>query len=214
MVEINLPYDKKMITARIPDKNFIGLLESKAEHFSNPYTEKETVEKSLDNPIGSLPLEELAKGKKDIVLISSDHTRPVPSHIITPIILRRIRSVNKTARIRILVATGFHRPSTREELISKYGKEIVENEEIVMHISTDDSSMVKIGQLPSGAIVSLIALQQKQIYCWPKDLLNHTFLQDFLVDVNLFYLELLLIKPSWLTILENLLIPPTHGQEI
>ncbi|EGO8295343.1 nickel-dependent lactate racemase [Enterococcus faecalis] len=150
MVEINLPYDKKMITARIPDKNFIGLLESKAEHFSNPYTEKETVEKSLDNPIGSLPLEELAKGKKDIVLISSDHTRPVPSHIITPIILRRIRSVNKTARIRILVATGFHRPSTREELISKYGKAIVENEEIVMHISTDDSSMVKIGQLPSG----------------------------------------------------------------
>ncbi|EGO2680836.1 MULTISPECIES: nickel-dependent lactate racemase [Enterococcus] len=161
MVEINLPYDKKMITARIPDKNFIGLLESKAEHFSNPYTEKETVEKSLDNPIGSLPLEELAKDKKDIVLISSDHTRPVPSHIITPIILRRIRSVNKTARIRILVATGFHRPSTREELISKYGKEIVENEEIVMHISTDDSSMVKIGQLPSGGdcIINRIAAE-------------------------------------------------------
>lgn len=161
MVEINLPYDKKMITARIPDKNFIGLLESKAEHFSNPYTEKETVEKSLDNPIGSLPLEELAKGKTDIVLISSDHTRPVPSHIITPIILHRIRSVNKTARIRILVATGFHRPSTREELISKYGKEIVENEEIVMHISTDDSSMVKIGQLPSGGdcIINRIAAE-------------------------------------------------------
>ena len=161
MVEINLPYDKKMITARIPDKNFIGLLESKAEHFSNPYTEKETVEKSLDNPIGSLPLEELAKDKKDIVLISSDHTRPVPSHIITPIILRRIRSVNKTARIRILVATGFHRPYTREELISKYGKEIVENEEIVMHISTDDSSMVKIGQLPSGGdcIINRIAAE-------------------------------------------------------
>lgn len=161
MVEIKLPYDKKMITARIPDKNFIGLLESKAEHFSNPYTEKETVEKSLDNPIGSLPLEELAKDKKDIVLISSDHTRPVPSHIITPIILRRIRSVNKTARIRILVATGFHRPSTREELISKYGKEIVENEEIVMHISTDDSSMVKIGQLPSGGdcIINRIAAE-------------------------------------------------------
>ena len=36
----------------------------------------------MDNPIGSQTLEELAKGKKDIVLISSDHTRPVPSHII------------------------------------------------------------------------------------------------------------------------------------
>ena len=73
----------------------------------------------MDNPIGSQTLEELAKGKKDIVLISSDHTRPVPSHIITPIILRRIRSVNPDARIRILVATGFHRPSTREELIKQ-----------------------------------------------------------------------------------------------
>ena len=136
MVEIKLPYDKKTITAVIPDKNFEGLLESKAENYHNPLSEQETVEKSMDNPIGSQTLEELAKGKKDIVLISSDHTRPVPSHIITPIILRRIRSVNPDARIRILVATGFHRPSTREELINKYGQEIVDNEEIVMHIST------------------------------------------------------------------------------
>ncbi len=40
-------------------------------------------------PNCSQTLEELAK-VKDIVLISSDHTRPVPSHIITPIILRRV----------------------------------------------------------------------------------------------------------------------------
>ena len=129
MVDIQLPYDKQLITASIPDKNFAGLLESQAENFSNPLSEQETVEKSMDNPIGSKSLEELAKGKKDIVLISSDHTRPVPSHIITPIILRRIRSVAPNARIRILVATGFHRPSTREELIHKYGQEIVDNEE-------------------------------------------------------------------------------------
>ncbi|MGK0551880.1 nickel-dependent lactate racemase [Enterococcus faecalis] len=161
MVEIKLPYDQRMITATIPEKNFAGLLESKAESFYNPATEKETVENSMDNPIGSPSLEALAQGKKDIVLISSDHTRPVPSHIITPIILRRIRSVNPTARVRILVATGFHRPSTREELINKYGQEIVDNEEIVMHISTEDSSMVKIGQLPSGGdcIINRIAAE-------------------------------------------------------
>lgn len=98
MVEIKLPYDKKTIVAKIPDENFAGLLESKAENFHNPLSEEETVERSMDNPIGSPTLEELAKGKKDIVLISSDHTRPVPSHIITPIILRRIRSVNPDAR--------------------------------------------------------------------------------------------------------------------
>ena len=161
MVDIQLPYDKQLITASIPDKNFAGLLESQAENFSNPLSEQETVEKSMDNPIGSKSLEELAKGKKDIVLISSDHTRPVPSHIITPIILRRIRSVAPDARIRILVATGFHRPSTREELIHKYGQEIVDNEEIVMHISTNDEDMAKIGQLPSGGdcIINRIAAE-------------------------------------------------------
>ena len=161
MVDIKLPYDKQIITASIPDKNFAGLLESEAENFSNPLSEQETVEKSMDNPIGSKSLEELAKEKKDIVLISSDHTRPVPSHIITPIILRRIRSVAPDARIRILVATGFHRPSTREELINKYGQEIVDNEEIVMHISTNDEDMVTIGKLPSGGdcIINRIAAE-------------------------------------------------------
>ena len=95
------------------------------------------------------------------MLISSDHTRPVPSHIITPIILRRIRSVNPDARVRILVATGFHRPSTREELINKYGQEIVDNEEIVMHISTNDDDMVKIGQFLQVGIVSSTRLLLK-----------------------------------------------------
>lgn len=161
MVEIDLPYNTTSITAKIPDENFAGLIESHAEDFSNPFSEKETVENSLDNPIGSPKLEELAKGKKDIVIISSDHTRPVPSHIITPILLRRIRSVAPDARIRILVATGFHRPSTREELINKYGQEIVDNEEIVMHFSKKDEDMVKIGTLPSGGdcIINKVAAQ-------------------------------------------------------
>ena len=81
--------------------------------------------------------------------------------IITPILLRRIRSVSPDARIRILVATGFHRPSTHEELVDKYGEEIVANEEIVMHISTDDASMKKIGVLPSGGdcIINKIAAE-------------------------------------------------------
>jgi lactate racemase len=49
-----------------------------------------------------------------------------------------------------LVATGFHRPSTHQELIDKYGQEIVDHEQIVMHVSTDDAAMVRIGTLPSG----------------------------------------------------------------
>src|SRR5208282_1566823 len=145
-----LPYDKKQVPIEIPDQNFVGSLVSRVESYSPGKSPSELVEASLDNPIGSPKLEELARGKKNIVIISSDHTRPVPSKIITPILLRRIRSSHSDANIKILVATGFHRPSTREELIDKYGQEIVDHEQIVMHVSTDDASMARIGTLPSG----------------------------------------------------------------
>lgn len=150
MADIKLPYDHGSVTAHINDANLAGILVSKAATYQASLLEKDLVEQSLDNPIGSPSLEELATGKKNIVIISSDHTRPVPSHIITPILLRRLRSVAPEARIRILVATGFHRPSTHAELVAKYGEEIVANEEIVMHKSQVDEDMVKIGKLPSG----------------------------------------------------------------
>ncbi len=150
MATIDLPYDKKTLTLTVADQNLAGILTSKAGDVQSNCSEQEIVEQSLDHPIGSAKLEQLVKGKKKIVIISSDHTRPVPSKITMPILLRRIRSAEPDADIKILVATGFHRPSTHEELVNKYGAAIVAHEDIVMHVSTDDSAMVKIGTLPSG----------------------------------------------------------------
>ena len=156
-----LPYDRKKISVEIDDQNFVGSLVSKVESYEPGKSQQDLVEASLDRPIGSPKLEELVKGKKNIVIISSDHTRPVPSKVITPILVRRIRSAQPHANIKILVAAGFHRPSTREELINKYGQDIVDHEQIVMHVSTDDAAMVKIGTLPSGGecIVNRIAAE-------------------------------------------------------
>src|SRR5271166_3127440 len=156
-----LPYDKKRIPVEIEDRNFAGSLVSKVESYQPGLSQQDLVEASLDHPIGSPRLEELVKGKKNIVIISSDHTRPVPSKIITPILLRRLRAAQPDANIKILVATGFHRPSTHQELIDKYGQEIVDHEQIVMHVSTDDAAMVKIGTLPSGGecIVNRVAVE-------------------------------------------------------
>lgn len=154
-------YNKKQIPIEIDDRNFVGSMVSRVESYNPGKSQQELVEASLDNPIGSPKLEELAKVKKNIVVISSDHTRPVPSQILTPILLRRIRAAQPDANITILVATGFHRPSTRQELIDKYGQEIVDHEQIIMHVSTDDAAMKKIGTLPSGGdcIVNRIAAE-------------------------------------------------------
>ncbi|RYM05618.1 nickel-dependent lactate racemase [Sporolactobacillus sp. THM7-7] len=161
MATIKLPYDKKTLTLTIEDERLAGILKSQAGNIQVNQSEQEIVEHSLDHPIGSPKLEDLVKGKKNIVIISSDHTRPVPSKITMPILLRRIRSAEPDADIKILVATGFHRPSTHDELVNKYGEDIVAQEKIVMHVSKDDSSMVKIGTLPSGGpcIINKVAVE-------------------------------------------------------
>ena len=158
-MKFQLPYHTGKMEIQIEDRYVAGVLESKVEEYTPDAPAQQLVAASLDNPIGSPCLEELARGKKNVVIISSDHTRPVPSAIIMPQILERIRRTAPDAKITILVAAGTHRASTHEELVAKYGEQIASNEHIVMHNSLNDSEMVKIGTLPSGGecIINRIA---------------------------------------------------------
>lgn len=150
MANIKLPYYKGHIDCNIPNELIGAVLTSQTEHYVPEKSETELVRDALNNPIGSIPLCELAKDKKHIVIISSDHTRPVPSHITMPIILEEIRKYNKDVKISILIATGMHRASTHEELVAKYGEKIVNEETIVMHDAYVDEDMTFKGILPSG----------------------------------------------------------------
>ncbi|NRV63154.1 nickel-dependent lactate racemase [Clostridium beijerinckii] len=150
MASIEIPYSTKSLKINIDDKNLKGILVSKANTYKADISQNDIVNKALDNCIGSKSLEELVIGKNNMVIITSDHTRPVPSKITMPILLQRIRNVNPNINIKILIATGFHRPTTREEMINKFGQTIVDNEEIINHISTDENSLINVGTLPSG----------------------------------------------------------------
>ena len=114
MKAIKVPYHKQFWTIEVPEANLQGILTSGAHDYTPTASEQELVEQALNNPIGSKKLEELVQGKKNMVIITSDHTRPVPSHVTMPILLRRIREANPTIDITILLATGFHRPTTEE----------------------------------------------------------------------------------------------------
>ena len=150
MANIKLPYYKGHIDLNLDDDLINGIIYSHAEEFKQEKSEQELVRDALNCPISSKPLSELAKNKEHIVIISSDHTRPVPSKITMPIILEEIRKFNKNVKITILVATGMHRPTTNDELIAKYGEKIVKEENIVIHNAYNDEEMVFKGILPSG----------------------------------------------------------------
>jgi len=150
MAKIKLPYGKEHLQVEIPDERLNGVLVSHLHHYQPELGQDELVRKALENPIGTPRLKEMAKGKNKIVIISSDHTRPVPSKIIMPLMLEEIRKGNPHADITILVATGCHRETTKEELENKYGADIVANEKIYIHDCDDESMLVNIGVLPSG----------------------------------------------------------------
>jgi nickel-dependent lactate racemase len=144
-----LPYGKSHIDISIPEERVRGVLIPGESQINSGKSQALIVQQALENPIASKRLRELVVGKQNIVLIASDHTRPVPSKIITPLILYEIRLGNPHAHITILISTGTHRASTREELIDKFGQQIVDNERIVIHDSVK-SEVVSIGTLPSG----------------------------------------------------------------
>ena len=150
MKEFLLPYGKEKLTAAIEEEHLAGVLLSELHSYKAPKSGSDLVQDALEHPIGTPRLCDMAVGKKNIVVISSDHTRPVPSHIMMPLILAEIRKGNPDADITILISTGLHRTTTQEELTDKFGPEIMANEKIIVHDCDDNDNLVYLGKLPSG----------------------------------------------------------------
>lgn len=148
-MEIKFPYGKEELTGQIPEERNAGILYSSLECYQPEGTQAELIQRAMAHPIGSEKLSQLARGKQKVVLIASDHTRPVPSKWIVPCMLREIREGNPLADITILIATGCHRTTTQEELRQKFGDTIFDREKIVVHDCDDEANLISIGTLPS-----------------------------------------------------------------
>ena len=150
MYNVEFPYGKEKISYDFSGESFNGVLVSKMHEYTAEADGEELVLKAMASPIGSPRLCELARGKKKVVIIASDHTRPVPSKVIIPPMLREIREASPDADITLLIATGCHRETKREELVEKFGEKIVSEERIVIHDCADKDNLVRVGVLPSG----------------------------------------------------------------
>ena len=144
---VHLPYGKTTISMNIAPERVITSNIGKLEGGNGA----ELVRAAMAAPIGSPTLAELAADKQTCTIIISDHTRPVPSKDILPQMLAQLRRGNPDIAVTLLVATGCHRGTTVQELENKLGREIVENEKIVVHDAFDKDANVQIGILPSGA---------------------------------------------------------------
>lgn len=148
-MKAGIPYYYDRIPIDVPDHRIKAILTTQP-YTTDGLSELQIVEDALRHPIGSGRLADLAVDKKHILIITSDHTRPVPSRVTMPLILKEIRINNPDTEIKILIATGFHRGTTEAELREKFNDAILMSESIVIHNAFNNEEMVSKGTLPSG----------------------------------------------------------------
>lgn len=151
MKTISIPYYTSSVDLHVDEKNLSAVITAKMHDYKADREEAELVRDAISNPIGSRPLRELAAGKKKVVVVTSDHTRAVPSKITLPILLSEIRSGSPDADITILIATGLHRRTTVQEQRKMFGDEIVDHEKIAVNDAFNPKEFVFVRKLPSGA---------------------------------------------------------------
>lgn len=151
MNTISIPYDTSHVDLHVADQNLAAVITAKAPKLQTGKGENAIVRDAVAHPIGSKCLRGLAVGKNKVVIVTSDHTRAVPSKITLPILLSEIRAGNPEADITILIATGLHRATTEKEQRKMFGDEIVEHEKIAVNNAFKPEDFVYVCKLPSGA---------------------------------------------------------------
>ena len=94
MQTISIPYDTGAVELHIAEENLAGVLTARTEEYRPALGETELVRNALEHPIGTPPLSQLARGKQKVTIVTSDHTRAVPSRITLPLLLEEVRRGN------------------------------------------------------------------------------------------------------------------------
>ena len=84
MPDISIPYGTGHVNCFIPENRFAGVLQAKPQPSMTLTWQRQVVREALSHPIGSPCLSDLSRGKQHILIITSDHTRPMPSQITMP----------------------------------------------------------------------------------------------------------------------------------
>ncbi len=132
MVDVWLPYGKSEVCVRIPTRNFLGSIEPKEQPGASNATEE--IERALKEPIGAKRLSEIAKPESRVAIVVDDATRPAPSHLMVPAILKELGLAGiKDENVTVIFACGTHKAVTDEEAAKMLGEATVSLIKTVSH---------------------------------------------------------------------------------
>lgn len=148
-MRVTLNYGKTGLPVELPDANVAQVLETQPVA---PIDHPEAVlAQVLQQPAGTPPLLELARGRKSACILICDITRPVPNELILSAVLETLeRAGISRESITVLIATGLHRPNEGEEIVELVGPEIADRYRVENHHGKQLDEHVYLGDSPRG----------------------------------------------------------------
>ena len=148
-MRVRLEYGRTGLDVDLPDQNVVKCLGyQQADPLADPQA---ALRRAIAEPLGTPPLAELARGRTSACIAICDVTRPVPNQLLLPPLLATLEDAGiPRSQILILVATGLHRSTTREELAEMVGPAILENYRIENHVGRDLASHTYLGVTRRG----------------------------------------------------------------
>lgn len=153
MASIQLGYGRGTITFEFEGGRF-RVLEPEAVE-ERPLSDAE-VGAAIDDPIDSQPLEDIISPGESVLIVVSDATRATGSAQVVNLLVRRLIALGVAPYdLRIIFATGLHRPLTREEKAELLTPFIVQRVRTLAHDPSDESQHTSFGVTERGTPVEL-----------------------------------------------------------
>ncbi|MFQ6043867.1 MAG: lactate racemase domain-containing protein, partial [Candidatus Poribacteria bacterium] len=117
--------------------------------FQPPVLSDYEIRAAMRSPIGSPMISQLARGRKNAVIIVDDTTRPTPAHHVAPFVLEELHAGGiKDNDILFVIGLGAHRPMNRMDMVMKLGAHIVNRFAVINHDL--DGRFVHLGKTSRG----------------------------------------------------------------
>ncbi len=149
-MRVNLSYGKGVMPIDLPDDLEVKVIRKPVMPVvADPGA---AMSAAFAKPVGAPALKELALGKKSCCVLICDITRPVPNGLILPILLRELLDAGmKPDQVRVLVATGLHRPNEGAELAELVGDPwVLETFKVENHFARNAADHVFLGRSARG----------------------------------------------------------------
>ena len=125
-------YGSKEVELNIPEDNLcFNLYPRECSRINNV---KEEILNAIRNPIGCPSLQKIMDSQDKVVIIADDNTRLTPVNIIISVLLDELNHIEvKDKNIKLVIAGGSHRPMSSNEILKRFGKDILSRIKVAPH---------------------------------------------------------------------------------